>query len=265
MSKNKQVVTKKEEEEKSQYKGETFDDVIKELEAALTTTAAEYIPRACTALKRHNPLISSAQIRLTILNNPTIKRVWKQSTIRLYWTEWMKNPKAVQAGRSGGLVGAGGRPNKIGIKNILISPEEQEAYEKKVKEVTQKGKELGLTEEEIDKDVEQIPVKSWTQDEYEEEHPEVAESPFEAIGEINRSLARLWTALTKQKNMPTSEDDVMKDYIIPARDRIKDMLNGSSKIERTYLFNWLTWVIMAAKDCRNLCEKADTTAYDTRK
>lgn len=64
--------------------------------------------------------------------------------------------------------------------------------------------------------------------------------------------------------MPTREDDVMKDYIIPARERLKDMLNGSNETERIFLYNWLTWVIMAAKDCRDLCEKADKTAYDTR-
>ena len=111
---------------------------------------------------------------------------------------------------------------------------------------------------------EQIPVKSWTLTDYEEEHPEIAESPFEAIGEINRKLSSFWTALTKQKNLPTREDDVMKDYIIPARERLKDISNGSSKIERDFLFNWLTWVIMAAKDCRDVFEKADATAYDTR-
>jgi hypothetical protein len=108
------------------------------------------------------------------------------------------------------------------------------------------------------------PIKSWTLAEYEEQHPRIAESPFEVIGEINRKLSSFWTALTKQKNMPTREDNVMKDYIIPARTRLIDMLNGSSKVERDFLFNWLTWIIMAAKDCRDLCEKADATAYDTR-
>ena len=121
-----------------------------------------------------------------------------------------------------------------------------------------------MTEEPSPFTDEEKPVKSWTLAEYEEEHPTVAESPWEAIGNINRSLARLWTALTKQKNMPTRQDDVMKDYIIPSRERLKDIANGSSKTERVFLFNWLTWIIMATKDCRDVFEKADKTAYDTR-
>jgi hypothetical protein len=65
--------------------------------------------------------------------------------------------------------------------------------------------------------------------------------------------------------MPTQEDDVMKDYIIPARPRLKDIANGSSKIERDFLFNWLTWIIMASKDARDIFEKADKTAYDAER
>ena len=65
--------------------------------------------------------------------------------------------------------------------------------------------------------------------------------------------------------MPTHEDDVTKEYIIPARERLKDMANGSSQTERDILFNWLTWIIMASKDCREIIENAEKTAYDTRK
>jgi hypothetical protein len=44
----------------------------------------------------------------------------------------MKNPKAVQAGHIGGISGES-RPRKIPLINKGISPEEQEAYEKKDK------------------------------------------------------------------------------------------------------------------------------------
>lgn len=226
-------------------KERTYEEILEDLRNRVDVLAAEFIPELCTALKRKNPLMSSVTIRATVIADCAKQNggPWKESTIRQFWPDWMKNPKSVQAGHiAGNSIGAG-RPRKIPLSNKGISQEEQD---------------------DLDQLEESRPVKSWTPDEYEEEHPEIAESPFEAIGEINRKLASFWTALTKQKNMPTSEDDVMKQYIIPARTRLKDMLNGSSKTERVYLFNWLTWIIMAAKDCRDLCEKADATAYDTR-
>lgn len=216
---------------------ETFEDVIKELEDALSTSAEKYIPRACTALKRQYPLMSSEAIRLKILKHPTISRVWMEGTIRNHWPPWMKNEVRVEAGKKG-------RASQEYTK--MLTKSEQ------------------ISQNDLDRDAEAMPIQSWTQSEYEETHPTIAESPFQAIGEINRSIARLWTALTKQKNMPTRQDNVMKEYIIPARERLKDIANGSSKIERDFLFNWLTWVDMAIKDCRDIFEKADATAYDTR-
>ena len=124
--KNKQQILKNKQLKPTttENKGETFEDVVKELEDALSTTAAEYIPRACTALKRHNPLITSAQIRLRILNNNTIKRVWKESTIRQYWTDWMKNPNMIKSGLAAQAAHAARKEKQISKNNSLISQED---------------------------------------------------------------------------------------------------------------------------------------------
>lgn len=49
-----------------------------------------------------------------------------------------------------------------------------------------------LQQEDLDRDEEQEPVKSYTLSEYAETHPQVAESPWEAIGEINRAISILF-------------------------------------------------------------------------
>lgn len=71
----------------------SYEEILEEIKSRVELLAADYIPELCTALKRKNPLITSAQIRLKILNHPTIKRVWKGSTIRMCWADWMKNPE----------------------------------------------------------------------------------------------------------------------------------------------------------------------------
>lgn len=226
----------------------TFDQVAKEIIGDLEKQIKESISRIkeegledavhrlCAAAIRDKPDIEPREIRLKVINK-LCPHIWRENTVRTVWPAWMKNTKIASTRDA----------------TRLAREEEQ-----KMIEIS------SSTQDDLDREDEQKPVKSYSMSEYEETHPTIAESPFQAIGEINKSIARLWTALTKQKNMPTREDDVMKQYVIPARQRLKDMLNGSSKIERDFLFNWLTWVIMASKDCRDLCEKADKTAYDTR-
>lgn len=227
----------------------TFEQVAKEIIGDLEKQIKESISRIkeegledavhrlCAAAIRDKPEIEPREIRSKVINK-LCPHIWSENTIRTVWPEWMKNKTMSEALKASWDTGANIGNTKKSNKNITFS------------------------QEELDKEEEETPVKSYTMSEYEETHPEIAESPWEAIGEINRSIARLWTALTKQKNMPTREDDVMKDYVIPARARLQDIASGSSKAERIYLFNWLTWVIMAAKDARDIVEKADKTAYD---
>src|SRR5262245_36617356 len=220
----------------------TFNEIVDEVKQSVEVMAETYVPLLCTALKRERPLIAGAEIRLRVIkavakpNGP-----WKESTIRQWWPEWIKNPKLVEAGKKAVVVSQQSRR-----MNTLYSSTPRHE----------------ITQDDMDRDEEQQPVSSQPMWEYEDTHPKTELNPWVEIGEINRAIARLWTGLTGEKNMPHMEDDVRKDFIIPSRERFKDIANGSSKVERDFLFNWLTWLNICIKDRIDLLEKSDKTAYD---
>ena len=220
----------------------TFEDIVEEIKQNVEIMAEEYVPKLCTALKRQSPLISAVAIRTRVIQEVG-KPIgpWKESTIRQFWPNWMKNPKLVAAGQQSGLI----------------------REEKRLKSVEAFSTEQRQTDDQ-DRDEEQAPVSSQPIWEYEETHPKTEETPFQAIGEINRAVARLWTALTGNPNMAHMEDNIKKEHVIPTRERFKDIMNGSSKVERDFLFNWLTWLNLVIVDRIDLIEKSDKTAYDTR-
>jgi hypothetical protein len=215
----------------------SYEEILQEIRDLNEGTAAEYVPKLCVALKRKNPLITAVQIRATVIND-LCPSPWTEKTVRGYWPEWLKNPKLVEHG-------------KISRRAQIASSKSPESYGK-------------LSTDDIDKEEEQSPVESSPIWEYEDTHPKTEETPFEAIGEINRAIARLWTALTGKKDMAHMEDDIKKEHIIPTRERFKDIVNGSSKVERDFLFNWLTWLNQVIKDRIDIIDKSDETAYDTR-
>lgn len=75
----------------------TYQELCKEAKEAIQSTAADWIPRFCMALKRQHPLMASAEIRKKVVNDWS--SVWKANTMNTYWPDWMKNPAAVEAGR----------------------------------------------------------------------------------------------------------------------------------------------------------------------
>jgi hypothetical protein len=218
----------------------TFDEILEEIKQNVEILATEYIPKLCTALKRQYPLMNGVAIRTKVISAVS-KPIgpWKESTIRTCWPQWMKNEKKVEHAKQQWQSDSPPR-GKISKVNFETSQDDQ------------------------DKEEEQTPVSSQTIFEYEETHPKTEETPFQALGEINRAIARLWTALTGNPNMAHMEDNIKKEHIIPTRERFKDIMNGSSKVERDFLFNWLTWLNQVVVDRIDLIEKSDKTAYDTR-
>jgi len=210
-----------------EVKGKIEAELKESVAAIKEHTAEEYIPRLCNALKKENPELTITQIKVKV-EKTVCPDIWRANTVRTYWPQWMKDPHRVDIG----ILGDQNRiPKNLGKKTLL----------------------------ETDSD---NPALSWTPEEYEETHPTKETTPFQSLGEINRAIARLWETLTGEKNMPTSEDDVKKDHLMPTRDRFSDVMNGSSKVERDFLFNWMTWLEMLIKDRIALIEKADKTAYD---
>lgn len=226
------------EKEIKERKTKGFEELKKELEEVLKYTAEEWIPKFCDALRDENPTISISEIKARILKDSLVSKIWAQGTIKNNWSDWMIDKQKSESGKLGAAA------SHSAHKNV--------------------GTNENHGQEANDEEDENKPAVSYTMDEYEETHPKTEESPFQSLGRINRAIATLWTALTNNKNMPTMEDDVKKDFIIPARDRAKDIVNGSSKIERDFLFNWITWLGLELADWKNIVANSDATAYDTR-
>jgi len=227
-----------------QEETKTFEQIAKEIEGNVQRDTKEAIAkikeqtaeigvrRLCNALKRDKPDITAKEIRLRVVHR-MCPHIWRENYVRQFWPEWMKNPAAIDAG----IAGDQGRTKKS-YKNSILQEQEKEE--------------------------EQTPVSSQTIWEYEDTHPKTETSPIQAKGDINRAIHTLFGRLTGINHMPHMEDDVKKQYVIDTRERAKDIINGISKIERDFLYNWLTWLGMVMDDWTDLLEKADKTAYDTR-
>lgn len=236
------LLVQKEIEEEIKSETKTFEQIAQEIEGSVTRETKEAIAkikeetaqvgvrRLCNALKREKPDIKPKEIRLRVVHR-MCPHIWRENYVRQFWPDWMKNPGAVDAG----IAGDQGRTKKS-YKNSILQ----------------------------DKDEENEPISSTPMSEYEETHPKTETSPFQTKGEINRAIHTLFGRLTGINHMPHMEDDVKKQYVIETRERAKDIINGISKIERDFLYNWLTWLGMVMDDWTNLLEKADKTAYDTR-
>ena len=201
-SKSKLKLLKKKEKE---ILDQSYEEILQEVRELNEGTAAEYVPKLCMALKRKNPLISAVAIRATVIRDlcPT---PWKEITVRHHWPDWMKRPEMVAAGS------LGGRPKRseIGSSKEPIS------------------------QHDTDKEEEEAPVSSEAMWDYEDTHPKTEETPFEALGKINRAIATLWTALTGKKDMAHMEDDLKNDHIIPTRERFKDIVNGQQQSRKRF-------------------------------
>jgi len=112
----------------------TYETLCKEAKEAIQSTAADWIPRFCMALKRQHPLMASADIRKRVNNDWS--SVWKGSTISSYWPDWMKNPAHVEAGRKG----AKATNEKAGIKSGQSKQDTQQQEQKGESESESKPK-----------------------------------------------------------------------------------------------------------------------------
>jgi ParB-like nuclease domain len=93
-------------------------------------------------------------------------------------------------------------------------------------------------------------------------------NPHRLMGILNGGLSRTWEGLTQQQYIPAQVDSVTelkRDHIVPTREFRKDLANTIPKAERTLLKNWIIFVRMAMDDMEDILDKADTTAFDTRK
>jgi len=89
-----------------------------------------------------------------------ILKCWHESSVRLFWPEWLKNP------------------NKIKYRNAAAEARRQ-------KQISKSSLLTSLSADDLDKEDEQRPVKSMKKWEYDEAHPETEESPFQALVQIN--------------------------------------------------------------------------------
>src|SRR5215510_2820380 len=76
----------------------TYQELCKDAKEAIQSTAKDWIPRFCMALKRQHPLIASTDIRKKVVNDWS--SVWKANTMANHWPDWMKNPDKVAGGKA---------------------------------------------------------------------------------------------------------------------------------------------------------------------
>jgi hypothetical protein len=77
----------------------TYQELCKEAKESIESTAADWIPRFCMALKRQHPLMAAAAIKKKVNNDWS--DVWKGNTITKHWPDWMKDPVKVESGKMG--------------------------------------------------------------------------------------------------------------------------------------------------------------------
>jgi len=172
---------------------------------------------------------------------------WSERYVGGCWPDWIKNPDRVKGG--------------VAAQKILAEQREQQ---KLIQKVTEKLPAINFVEpKEHERSDATAYVRNQEEVRQEEEIRQIDQhSPFHIVGEINRYLAKLWTALTGLKNMPHMADDVKISYIKPTRDFRKNIANGIPKADRIQVNNWILWVEMALEDMRDTLEKADATAFD---
>jgi len=76
----------------------TYQELCKDAKEAIESTAEDWIPRFCMAIKRQHPLISSDDIKKRVVKDWS--NTWKGSTINNYWPPWMKSLVQVEAAKA---------------------------------------------------------------------------------------------------------------------------------------------------------------------
>lgn len=224
MSNNKQELKKEDIQKEFETAAEDIEnEVEQEIVNVRELSTKKGIERLCNILKRDKSLTYPGIRRKVIAR--MCPKTWNENTVRGNWPIWMNYEKLSEA-------------------------RQKDWKEGKHSENAVDSADIGKDEEE-----EEHPVSSLSMSDYEETHPEIAKSPFQSLGEINRAIARLWTALTEKKDMPTREDHIKRDHIIPTRQYRKDIVAGSSQIEKDFLYNWLTWLNEATNDMLEIIEK----------
>lgn len=225
-------------------KKKSYDELLAEYKDLFKKTADVYIPELFEALHEMHPTWNNQDLEARMVRD--LEGINTPKTIHGFRANFMKNPALVERSKKSRATQLSRQENLREEGREVLSKAARELPEPELQE-----------EDEQTATVEGIPLEDWR-----EEHPQTELSPFEALGEINRSIAKLWKALTGLNEMPTISDDVKKDFIKPTKQRREDIINGSSKIERTYLYNWIEWLDMALRDTQQILDKSDVTAYD---
>ena len=215
-------------------KKRTYAELLEMYKGLLTKTADAYIPELFEALHKERADWKNDELESKIVKD--LEGINKPSTIHGYRPDWMKNPNRIRGGQKAATT--------LTQKNYV-----RQQTREKLEQIDEQTPEPEQDENS------QTTTKGQPLDQWEDEHPEIAPSPFELIGEINKSIDRLWRALTGIRYMPTKEDNVQIDHIKPTRQFRNDIAKGSSETERTYLYNWLVWLRMAEDDMFNILEK----------
>lgn len=219
----------------------TYDEYLKQITKDIQeykeSEAKQCVPHLYMKIKREHPLMSTPNIRQKIVRD--CKHLWPETTIRHYWPEMSKDPLKSEAAKKGHK----NRKKGNSAPNVGAENADEHQQEREEENASEGG------------------MASW---DYEETHPKTEKSPTDWLVITNRAIARLFSLLTNNPNMPTSNKDIRADIIKPTRPFAEDMITGIPKGDRIYLHNWLVYLDYVIRDRIDIVEKADKTAYDTK-
>lgn len=203
-----------------------LDAVQNKVNKLLKATAASYIPEACEALRKDwNPTMPDAifrqsenlalqkQYRQKILEtfaveyNPT-DGVWAEHYIQMYWPKWLTNPKQEEVAQK---MQSAKEAKKV--SNFIHFAQEQTKSLDKIAAKLPEPPKIEASEPVFVEQQEETETQIEGTDEAEQKQFTIQRMD----GELKSAEHSLWCALTGERNLPNSRDDLINDHIKPTR------------------------------------------------
>jgi hypothetical protein len=220
-------------EQKQKAKRKSYQEILDDVRAIFSKTAAVYIPEMCRALKEEQPGYTNSDIQRKI--EIDLRDINTPLTIYTFLPPWMRDDKRSQQAakawetKNQKKIDAV-RKNLTELKEIDLAepPKEKESYE---------GEDLDLEGGRL------------------ATYGEKGRSISGMKGNITYHGARLFEALTESDHLPYNDEDLIVDYIKPSREHRKSFVLELDEQGRKTVWNCLGAVQAAVEEMLDLLEE----------
>lgn len=235
-----------------------LDAIKNRVNKLLSATVASYIPESCDALRqdwfpnmsdevmKKNPGIQEA-IKEKILDIYAVERshdgVWKESSISVYWRDWLKNPKMVE---SGGENLEKARDKRLLNKYLTNVQEQKKTFDKIANALPEAPKPIEESDEQI-----QTTGDATIYEPKQKELP----TPLESYELGVRGIEKLWESLTNADHIPGAKEDVFNEYIKPSDKYRLRLWKGLDEARAIHYHDLLVWTETAVKRALDLWDE----------